>query len=183
MTGLADNYSVSGSGGAVINHGLYTDTVWAVPVTFKDTAGQAINLAGAQYVLRMIDKSGGVAFIFRSNGNAANEGKIDTTSANIGQLGFTATEAQHAGVKAGLYRLQLETNDPDSVWIAIGNMLVGNPGAAQTYMVFDTVSSGNAVSASGTVTVRLITSSAVFDGGSAYSDFTTGPSLDLGSAN
>lgn len=28
------------------NHGLYTDTVWAVPVTFRDTAGSTISCGG-----------------------------------------------------------------------------------------------------------------------------------------
>lgn len=167
----------------MINHGLYTDTAWSVPVEFKDPAGAAVDLSGKAFVLQLIDGSGAVAFSFKSSGAGAGDGTIDTTLAGTGTLGFAATEAQHAGVAAGFYRVHLYADAADDVWQATGKILIGRPGEAQTYLQFEEVSSGVSATVSGVVTIRLVTSTAAFDGGSAYSDFSTGPSLDLGSAN
>jgi hypothetical protein len=165
------------------NHGLYTDVAWAVPVLFTDEAGEAIDLSGSAFVLQLIDRAGSVAFTFRSSGNASNEGAIDTTQAASGRLSFTATETQHAAVAAGLYRAHLYVDATDDLWQAVGKALIGTPGEAQTYLEFESVNDGGAATVSGTVTIRLVTSTAAFDGGSANSDFSTGPSLDLGRAS
>lgn len=166
-----------------INHGLYTDTLWAVPVKFTDANGAAVDMSGKQFVLQLINTAGTVAFSFRSTGAGAGEGTINTTDAAQGQLSFAATEAQHADVAAGVYRAHLYADAADDVWQATGKVLIGKPGEAQTYLQFDDITANQTATVSGIATIRLVTSTAAFDGGSAYSDFSTGPSLDLGSAN
>ena len=136
MTGLADNYSFSGNGGAIVNHGLYTDTVWAVPVTFKDTSGAVINLSGHPYVAEIVT-NGVVIFRFRSTGAASNEGTLDLTNAATGVIGFNATIAQHTGVAAGLYRVHLKRDQVEDAWLSEGTILIGDPGAKETYLIFD----------------------------------------------
>lgn len=167
----------------MINHGLYTDTAWSVPIEFKDPAGVAVDLSGKAFVLQLIDGSGAVAFSFRSTGGGQSDGTIDITSAASGSLTFAATEAQHASVTAGFYRAHLYADAADDVWQATGKVLIGKPGEAQTYLQFDDITANQTATVSGIATIRLVTSTAAFDGGSAYSDFSTGPSLDLGSAN
>ena len=166
----------------MINHGLYTDTLWSVPVTFRDGAGAAVDLSGKAFVLQLIDAGGAVAFSFKSSGAGAGEGTIDTTSAATGVLSFAATEAQHAAVSAGFYRAHLFADAADDVWQATGKVLIGSPGEAETYLLFDDITANPSATVEGIVTVRLVTSLAAFDGGSAFTDYSTGPSINLGSA-
>jgi len=121
-----------------VNHGIYTDTLWSVPVVFSN------ELLDTDYILDVYSAATKV-FTFKSTGAAAGEGTIDLTDIATDQLGFVATEAQHAAMAAGLYRLHLYTAGTDSIWQATGQMLVGLPGAKSTYLRFDAVDNGSAV--------------------------------------
>lgn len=118
------------------NHGLYTDTVWAVPVTFRDTAGSTINLSGYAYVAELVANAG-VVFRFKSTGGGAGDGTLDLTNAATGVIGFNATIAQHASVTAGIYRVHLKRDLSEDVWTSEGTILIGDPGAKETYLLFD----------------------------------------------
>lgn len=120
----------------MLNHGLYTDCGWTVPVTFVEPDGTAADLSGAQYVADVY-LDGTKVFAFRSTGNSASEGTIDTSLAATGKLTFNATETQHAAVLAGLYRLHLYRDLTDDIWAAEADFLVGEPGDRETYMSFD----------------------------------------------
>lgn len=120
----------------MLNHGLYTDTLWSVPVTFVDTAGAAVDLSGVQYVADVY-QNGTLAFTFRSTGADTDEGTIDVTDAATGVLTFEATETQHAAVAAGLYRFHLYRDLTDDVWAAEATLLIGQPGDRETYLKFD----------------------------------------------
>ncbi len=125
------------------NHGIYTDTVWAVPVTFRDTAGSTIDLSGYAYVAELVANAA-VVFRFKSTGAGATDGTLDLTSAATGVIGFNATIAQHANVTAGIYRVHLKRDLSDDVWTAEGTILIGDPGAKETYLVFDDPSADSA---------------------------------------
>lgn len=118
------------------NHGLYTDTVWAVPVTFTDTAGTAIDLSGYAYVAELVS-AGSVVFRFKSSGVGATDGTLDLTDADEGIIAFGASVAAHANVPAGAYRVHLKRDLTDDIWTAEGTMLVGEPGSLETYLRFD----------------------------------------------
>jgi hypothetical protein len=120
----------------MLNHGLYTDTLWSVPVTFVDAAGAAVDMSGVQYVADVY-QNGAVAFTFRSTGADTDEGTIDVTSAATGVLTFAATETQHAAVAAGLYRFHLYRDLTDDIWAAEATLLIGSPGDRETYLKFD----------------------------------------------
>lgn len=119
-----------------MNHGLYTDTAWYVPVLFNTADGTALNLSGANYLAEMY-QNGTMVFRFKSTGNAANEGSLDLSQAANGIIAFLATSAQHAGIAAGLYRLHLKKDLADDTWQAEGNVLIGAPGALETYILMD----------------------------------------------
>ncbi|MEY5097589.1 MAG: hypothetical protein RJA36_308 [Pseudomonadota bacterium] len=167
-----------------LNHGLYTDTLWSVPITFVDAAGAAINLSGAEYVAEVYN-NGVLVFTFRSVGAAADEGLIETTNAATGILRLTATEVQHAGVRAGVYRLHLFRDLTDDIWTAEGTLLIGSPGDRETYLKMD----GNRTrTVNAAVVLPIIvggTSDGItsFDAGSAATDFTSIPLWDLGNGN
>lgn len=118
------------------NHGLYTDTAWAVPVLFKDAAGAAVDMSGYAYVAELI-AAGATAFSFKSTGGGASDGTIDTAQAATGTLTFNASSTQHAAVSAGLYRIHLKRDVADDVWTAEGTVVIGGPGANETYVRFD----------------------------------------------
>jgi hypothetical protein len=120
----------------MLNHGLYTDQSWSVPVTFVDAAGAAVDMSGVQYVAEVF-ADGVPVFAFRSTGADTDEGTIDLTAAATGVLTFNATEAQHAAVQAGLYRFHLWRDIADDVWTAEGTLLIGEPGARETYLKMD----------------------------------------------
>lgn len=170
----------------MLNHGLYTDTLWSVPVTFVDAAGAAINLSGFEYVAEVV-QNGNTVFAFRSTGAAADEGTISTTDAATGKLTLVATEAGHASVDAGLYRVHLFRDLADDVWTASGTLLIGDPGDRETYLKMD----GNrtrAVNAAVHLPIVIIgegTGSDTFalDGGAATTNFTGLPAFDFGSAD
>lgn len=131
------------------NHGVYTDTQWAVPVIFANAAGTALDMSGHDYACEVLDDGGDVLFSFLSTGGGATDGTIGTDSADAGQLDFEATVAQHAALTAGTYRVHL-TRTPsgeDPVWVAEGRITVGSPGATNTGIVFDRVSSSTATTA------------------------------------
>jgi hypothetical protein len=119
-----------------MNHGLYTDTAWYVPVLFNAADGTAQDLSGSAYLAEMY-LNGSIVFRFRSAGNASNEGTLDVSQAANGIIAFVATSAQHAGVAAGFYRLHLKRDLADDTWQAEGNMLIGAPGAVETYISMD----------------------------------------------
>jgi hypothetical protein len=120
----------------MLNHGLYTDTLWTVPITFVDAAGAVVDMSGVQYVAEVFT-NGASVFTFRSTGASASEGTIDVTSAASGILTISATETQHAAVAAGLYRLHLVRDLDDDVWAAEASLLIGQPGDRETYLKFD----------------------------------------------
>lgn len=120
----------------MLNHGLYTDCGWSVPVTFVDPAGAVVDLSGSEYTAEVY-QDGALKFVFRSTGSSASEGTIDVASAATGVLTFNATETQHAAVLAGLYRLHLYRDATDDIWAAEADFLVGEPGDRETYISFD----------------------------------------------
>jgi hypothetical protein len=120
----------------MLNHGLYTDTLWTVPITFVDAAGAVVDMSGVQYVAEVF-ADGASVFTFRSTGASASEGTIDVTSAASGILTISATETQHAAVAAGLYRFHLYRDLTDDVWTAEGTLLIGAPGDRETYLKMD----------------------------------------------
>lgn len=160
----------------MLNHGLYTDTLWSVPVTFVDTSGDPIDLSGAQYIAT-VWLNGTEVFVFKSTGADTDEGTIDTSQAATGVLTFAATETQHAAVAAGLYRVHLVRDLTDDVWTAEANMLIGQPGDRETYLKFD-----RTVGASVELPI-LVGSSSGFDGGSATTDYTGLPAFSFGNAS
>lgn len=141
-----------------INHGVYTDTSWNVPVVFTESDGDPRNMSGVDYVLQILSAKGQVAFTFRSSSPAADEGQIGLASAASGQLNFSATETQHAAVTAGLYKAHLYVDAADDVWIASGRLLVGKPGATSTYLIFDRFSSSGPASVALPVVVQHVLS-------------------------
>jgi hypothetical protein len=169
-----------------LNHGLYTDTLWSVPVTFVDAAGAAINMSGVPYVAEVF-RDGVLEFVFRSTGAASDEGTIDLTAATAGKLTFVATEPQHAAVPAGLYRFHLWRDLTDDVWTASGALLIGKPGDRETYLKMD----GNRTrTVNASVLLPIViggdgggTDSFVLDGGAAATDFTGLPAFDFGNAS
>jgi hypothetical protein len=173
----------------MLNHGLYTDTVWSVPVTFVDTDGDAVDLSGAEYVATAW-LNGTEAFVFKSTGAASDEGTIDTAAAATGVLTFEATLTQHAAVAAGLYRLHL-VRDDDDIWTAEANLLIGAPGDRETYLKFDrtvgatvelpiVVGGTGGFALDGGLSDTNYTGLAVFDMGNASGS--EGGAIDLGSA-
>lgn len=177
----------------MLNYGLYTDSLWSVPVTFVDTAGDPVDLSGVDYVAT-VWQNGEEVFAFKSSGAAADEGTIDVTNAATGVLTFVATPDQHAAVEAGFYRLHLVRDLADDVWAAEANLLIGQPGDRETYLKFD-----RTVGASVELPIVIGAGGAEpdfpFDGGNAATDYfglqvfdfgsATGPSdetIDLGSA-
>jgi hypothetical protein len=120
----------------MLNHGLYTDQSWSVPVTFVDAAGATVDMSGVQYVADVF-ADGVLIFTFRSTGADVDEGTIDLTAAASGKLTLSATEAQHAAVPAGLYRLHLWRDLAEDVWAAEGTLLIGQPGDRETYLKMD----------------------------------------------
>ena len=193
MTGLADNYAF-GNGGEIVNHGLYTDTVWAVPVTFKDTAGNLINLTGHQYVADVF--SNGVnKFTFRSSGASVTEGTLGLANAATGVISFNATITQHAGVKAGIYRLHLKRDLGEGAWFSEGTILIGDPGAVETYLLFDDPgadsaaaityaqqAAGSAAAASGSATAASGSATAAASSAAASSSSATAASASATNA-
>lgn len=164
----------------MLNHGLYTDTLWSVPVTFVDTNGDAVDMSGREYVAEAY-LNGTLVFTFRSTGADTDEGTIDTSDAASGILSFDATLTQHAAVSAGLYRLHVRRTLPDDIWTAEANMLIGNPGDRETYIKFD-----RTVGASVELPIVIGSGSggtAGFDGGSADTDFGSIPVFDMGGAS
>lgn len=122
-----------------INHGLYTDCAWSVASVFTDTAGDPVDLSGEHYIATAYARDGSVVFVFKSNSPSASQGSIDRTDAASGILTFTAAVSAHAGAFSGVYRVHLridETGDEDR-WQADGSMLVGKPGARETYLKWD----------------------------------------------
>lgn len=122
-----------------INHGLYTDTSWAVSLIFKNDDGAAANLSGFQYVMDVL-LGNTVVFRFKSNTPGATEGTIGLASAASGQLDFTATPTAHVLVAAGIYRVHLKRDLSDDIWYATGKMKVGKPGERTTYLTIDRTS-------------------------------------------
>jgi hypothetical protein len=120
----------------MLNHGLYTGTLWTVPATFVDTSGDAVDLSGIDYVATVV-LDGTTVFTFRSTGAASNEGTIDTSAAATGVLTFNATVTQHAAVLANLYRFHLVRDLTDDIWAAEATLLIGEPGDLETYLKFD----------------------------------------------
>lgn len=155
-----------------LNMGLYTDCLWAVPLAFTDGNGVAVDLSGTDYVAQLI--GGGIPVMtFRSTGAASDEGLIDTSGAASGQLALTATVAQHAGVAPGVYRLHLVRDLADDIWTATGRVVIGAPGAAETYMVIDEVTGGNGTAA---LPILVTVSGGGGGGGStAWADITGKP--------
>jgi hypothetical protein len=125
-----------------VNYGLYTDTAWSVPIVFKDVTGAVVNLSGAEFLADVISSSGAVVFRFKSTGGGATDGVIDKSQAINGILTFTASSTQHANIVAGIYRVHLKKDLTDDVWTSEGTMLVGGPGASDTYLTFDDPSNG-----------------------------------------
>lgn len=123
------------------NHGIFTNTIWASVVIFKDAAGTPVPMPAGPYVMTLYDSKGSPAFVYRSSGAVANEGLIDITERASGQFGFTADLTQHANVAAALYDVQLQTTD--GFWQASGQMLVGRPGTQKSYLRFDKVKAAN----------------------------------------
>lgn len=120
----------------MLNHGLYTDALWSVPIVFKDAAGSPVDLSGFQY-LAEVWLNGTKVFTFKSTGGGATDGVINLANAASGQLVLTATVSQHAGVQAGLYRIHIKRDLTDDVWVAEGDILVGEPGDRETYIKMD----------------------------------------------
>jgi hypothetical protein len=181
----------------MLNHGLYTGTLWSVPVTFVDAAGDPVDMSGIEYFAEVF-ADGVPIFVFRSSGAAADEGEIDTASAADGVLTFTATQEQHAAVPAGLYRLHLLRDLADDVWTAEGTLLIGEPGDRETYLRMD-LNRTREVNAAVYLPIIVggggVEPDFPFDGGNAATDYfglqvfdfgsATGPSdetIDLGSA-
>jgi len=129
-----------------MNHGLYTDTAWNVPVLFQTADATALDLSGDAYLADLL-LNGAVIFSFKSSGAGAGDGQIDVTQASAGVLVFTATIAQHQAVSAGFYRIHLKRDRAIDTWQAEGNVLIGAPGATETYIAFDapTVEAASAV--------------------------------------
>jgi hypothetical protein len=163
----------------MLNHGLYTDTLWSVPVNFVDTAGAAVDLSGVEYVAT-VWLNGTEAFAFKSTGAASDEGTIDTTDAATGVLTFAATETQHAAVAAGLYRLHLVRDLDDDVWAAEASLLIGQPGDRETYLKFDRT-------VGATVELPILvgggTGGFALDGGLSGTDYTGLALFDMGIAS
>lgn len=127
-----------------INHGLYTDTSWAVSLVFENDDGAAPDLSGFHYVMDVLLGTT-VVFRFKSNSPGAAEGTLGVASAASGQLDFTATPTAHALVAAGVYRVHLKRDLSDDIWYATGRMKVGKPGERTTYLTIEkTSASGTA---------------------------------------
>lgn len=126
----------------MLNHGIYTDCAWSVPVTFVDPSNNPVDLSSGEYVAEVY-RNGEVAFVFRSTGAAADEGTIDTADAADGILTFETTEDVSAGIAAGLYRLHLKRDSTDDIWTAEATLLVGSPGDRETYLKFDRTTGGS----------------------------------------
>lgn len=167
----------------MLNYGLYTDSLWSVPVTFVDADGDPVDLSGVEYFAEVY-ADGVQVFAFRSTGAAADEGQIDTAAAASGILTLTATEAQHAAVPAGLYRLHLLRDLADDVWTAEGTLLIGEPGDRETYLKMD---QNRTRQVNAAVYLPIVvgggTGGFALDGGAATTDFTGLPAFDFGAAS
>lgn len=138
------------------NHGIYTDTSWSVPSKFTNTDGTIPNLGGFAYVADVM-LGDAVVFRFKSAGGGATDGTIGLTNAATGQLDFAATPAQHVNVGAGLYRVHLKRDLADDLWQAEGQLLVGKPGAAETYLQFEAATASGTTVLSTSLYQRTIT--------------------------
>lgn len=127
-----------------INHGLYTDCAWSVASVFTDSAGDPVDLSGKHYLATLHARDGSTVFTFKSDSPTGSQGTIDRTDASSGVLTFTAAVSVHQGAFTGVYRIHLrvdETGDED-VWQADGSILIGKPGARETYLKWDRFTSG-----------------------------------------
>jgi hypothetical protein len=121
------------------NQGIYTNTNWIHGLVFKDTSGAPLALTGT-YQCDVIRR--GFTLPIFSFTEAA--GTIDGSNKNVGKIILTATPAQHQPyVLAGRYRLHLRRVDAGSIWAAEGEILVGNPGDQETYVLFENASDGS----------------------------------------
>jgi hypothetical protein len=118
----------------MMNHGLYSDTDWSVAVQFTSADGSAPDLSNIDFVMDVL-RAGDITYTFRSDAPAVDEGTIGTDDAAAGILYFTADSAAHEDLNLGLYRVHLKGDDID--WHAEGTMLIGSPGAHETYLKFD----------------------------------------------